>query len=318
MTPLPAAEVRRRGNRIRRRNNALATVGGLAVVAAIAVPFAVFAGNQTSSNPPQPAPSSVDWHTTIPSSFDLTAVPAGSPVTFEAQDRPVADNVLICGESVFSTESASDGAGASYQEEGTESSAGRTLAVYADEQQASVALAGFRQGVESCPVDQAGQGVPLEYAVVSDAPSSADDGFVYSEQAHDGDLYYDLNVVEVARVGNAIFVGNTQGGPGGSDLVAAGMLRLADLSDPVLTQMCVFSATGCETSDTAEDPAIGEGAVPAIPADFPLDSGLPTDGLDGTVPSPSRPPATSSPRHRTRSRPRTPSGAAFPRSGTGS
>ena len=55
MTPLPAADVRRRGDKIRRRNNTLAAVGGLAAVAVIAAPFAIFAGGQQSDTTPGPA-----------------------------------------------------------------------------------------------------------------------------------------------------------------------------------------------------------------------------------------------------------------------
>ena len=283
-TPLPPGEVRRRGDRIRRRNNAVAAVGGLAVIAAIATPFAVLAGHH-GSTAPQPAPAP-DWTTTIPASFDLTAVPDGSPISFQ-DDRTFTEDQVICGKVVFSTKSGTDRAGASYHGEASEDSAGRTLAVFADDQQAARVLADYRDGIASCPVDQSSGGAQLEYDVVSGAPASAEDGFVFSEQVDlGGGLYSDLSVYEVARVGNAILVGTTHGSVGGGQQVTAESTRLADLSEPVLSQMCVFSVTGCGTDSEAVDPSVGEGAVPAIPADFPLDDGLPAGGLDGKVPSP--------------------------------
>ena len=74
VNPLPASEVRRRGTRMRRRNNALAAVGALAVVAVIATPLAVVArgGDHAGPGPvgsPSPSPTQTvrtDWLQTIP------------------------------------------------------------------------------------------------------------------------------------------------------------------------------------------------------------------------------------------------------------
>ena len=72
MDPLPASEVRRRGTRLRRRNTALATVGGVAAVAIIAAPVIALTGHPRSTAP-EPAPSpSPSWVQTIPSDFPLT------------------------------------------------------------------------------------------------------------------------------------------------------------------------------------------------------------------------------------------------------
>ena len=60
VNPLPAAEVRRRGDRLRRRNTVLATVGGVAAAAVfIGVPVAVVAGGRRGAwQPHDPAPAS--------------------------------------------------------------------------------------------------------------------------------------------------------------------------------------------------------------------------------------------------------------------
>ena len=51
VNPLPASEVRRRGTRMRRRNNAIAAVGALAVVAVVATPLAVVARGGDHAEP---------------------------------------------------------------------------------------------------------------------------------------------------------------------------------------------------------------------------------------------------------------------------
>lgn len=77
VSPLPASEVRRRGDRLRRRHHALSAVAGVAAVAAVAVPVAVVAGGtggERSNGPDVVAPSE-------------TALPSPSlPGALSAQD----------------------------------------------------------------------------------------------------------------------------------------------------------------------------------------------------------------------------------------
>ena len=277
VSPLPPAEVRRRGDRIRRRNNALATVGGLAVVAAIVAPVAVIAGHgSSSSTPPQPAPTSVDWRHEIPASFDVTAVPEGSPVRFRASDGSVIDDFHLCGPTSFSgSEHGTDTTGATYGEPNTESSAARTVALFADDQTAAREVAALRESVQSCP-DVRVAGTDYVWSTV-DASVPADDSLVLSSQVQlDPTTLSDLTLFEVARVGNAVFIGTTHTSAAGEQAISETLPSLTSLSQPVLDQMCVFSATPCAEPPSAASttPSIGEGAVSAIPADFPLDRGL--------------------------------------------
>src|SRR5688572_3820996 len=82
VNPLPAAEVRRRGNRMRRRNNAVAAIAGVAAVAIVAVPLGMYAanGDGRSLEPPplDPGPSRTtestvepQWRQQIPAGFPL-------------------------------------------------------------------------------------------------------------------------------------------------------------------------------------------------------------------------------------------------------
>ena len=81
VNPLPVSEVRRRGDRMRRRNTALAAVGGVAAAAVfIGIPVALTSsddGNQ-DIDPAPPAPTQTEdpapptWITEIPEEFPVT------------------------------------------------------------------------------------------------------------------------------------------------------------------------------------------------------------------------------------------------------
>ena len=310
MNPLPASEVRRRGTRMRRRNNAIAAVGALAVIAVVATPLAVVArsGDHAEPSPldtPSPSPTQTvrtDWLQTIPgnsSDFDVTALPDSATFRYDVRFGSVVDDLTLCGVPTFSTSSndpvaaAVDTLGATHSEPGTEGNSGRTLALYENDQVAAKVLDAVRHGVESCPTDQQGKGAPLVYAPV-DTALPADESFVFTQQAKmDKDLLADLTVFQVARVGNAIYLATDHTSAGGPQVADAEVRRLAEWSAPVLSDMCVFAADPCRSpsgaTSSSASPVIGEGAVSAIPADFPLDrfitppEGDPLDGPSATA-----------------------------------
>ena len=80
---LPASEVRRRGDRMRRRNTALATVGGVVAAAVfIGTPVALMSGNNDKDtvDPAPPPPTVTDGHRPRPSPSWLTEIPAEFPL----------------------------------------------------------------------------------------------------------------------------------------------------------------------------------------------------------------------------------------------
>lgn len=296
VNPLPASEVRRRGTRMRRRNNMLVAAGTAAVLAVVATPFAVMAGGSDDAAPgPVDTPSNptVTWKQAIPGDFDLAALPDDATFRFTTRDASVVDDVTLCGRPTFSTASndpvgpAVDTAGASYGEPGTDGSAARTLALYEDDKVAAKAVEGFRAGVSYCPEETQGRGAPLVYDAV-DTELPADDSFVFTQQARmDKDLLADLTVIQVARVGNAVYLATDHTSAGGPQVVDGEVRRLAAWSAPVLSDMCVFAAEPCDAGsvpDGSPAPGIGEGAVSTIPDDFPLAQDLVApegDPLDG-------------------------------------
>ena len=87
---LPASEVRRRGDRMRRRNTALATVGGVVAAAVfIGTPVALMSGNDDDSVDPPTVPADVPEPTT-PSAEWLTEIPAEFPLA-DGLTRPPAE-----------------------------------------------------------------------------------------------------------------------------------------------------------------------------------------------------------------------------------
>lgn len=276
MTPLSASEVRRRGARIRRRNNALAGVGALAAVAVIATPFAVFAGNNTSSTP-DPAPPVTQWRQEIPSGFPLADRLYSDPAVSE--DAGV-ELIEPCGRTAWSADApvtTVDLAGAVYKD--GEHGAGRTLALYGDDRSAGRALGEIESAIAACPVEPNGRGFDQRLDVA--AADLGEESVVITQRSVDenGDLAGEMTVVQAVRVGNALLFASTWGEGGSSDEMAAQVSGdLAQETSGVVDAMCTFSAAGCADQDGATDrPLQGEGAVPAIPEDFPLADGLPAD-----------------------------------------
>ncbi|MGY2704550.1 hypothetical protein [Nocardioides sp. HB32] len=237
-TPLPPGEVRRRGDRIRRRNNAIAAVGGLAVIAAIATPFAVMANDRTSSEPPvAPSPSpSVTWVHEIPASFPLTE---GMPASTKTRDDYEQQAVDVCESEAWNPDgSTTDIRQAIYTGE-TEGGADRTLALYPSERDADAALQALDANVEGCAAQTTGKNRSAEVV-----PSEIGDGsIVYADHMSDaGDMF----VHQVVRVGNALLVDTTYAMGGGDPQVVQ---QTADLleerSTDVVAAMCEFGPGDC-------------------------------------------------------------------------
>jgi hypothetical protein len=167
---------------------------------------------------------------------------------------------------------------------GSEGGHDRHLVVFRDAEQATAAMNQLAQAPTSCDGTYSDEGFRYEMLPADASGSSAEDSSAWVQALTDG-----TGTVTLAQqVGNAVLIdAATSNGLGDETVRQDGTDNLLERSQEVVAQMCVFSAEGCGGGDdTAVDSGIGEGAVPAIPADFPLDQGLPTGGLDGTVPAP--------------------------------
>ena len=245
MDPLPAAEVRRRGTRMRRRRTALTTIGAVAAVAVIATPIAMAAnGSNTGGHTPDPAgtptATHVTWVTTIPDNFPLTTgLPQtnghdGSPVT--AHGSYEQQSVDACADEGWTIAEATDVRQAIYTGE-SEGGQSRTLALYETDSAATRALSALTERVEECATARAGRGRHAEVV------RAATDTLAYADQVSAaGDMF----VHRVVRIGNALLLDSTYAMGGGDPRVVR---QTADLleetSAEVIDRMCAFAADPC-------------------------------------------------------------------------
>ena len=246
MNPLPPSEVRRRGDRLRRRNTALAAGAGVLVAAlAIGTPFVALGGDGGRGRDIQPAPSPTEpargWITTIPGDFPLTS-------NFADEDaiphRGLAgDSNLAPSCSRDSLDGFVDDLVVSYQRE-YENREVRILAVYPDADAAAAELVELRDAIDSCR-PRAVQGASVVWEPV-DADLGTDETFAFAQQVHHADgLVSELGLYLLGRTGNAIYVDHSSGAAGGEQVVRDEVDRLTQNSAEPLERMCVFSIAGC-------------------------------------------------------------------------
>ena len=263
MIRLPAAEERRRGDRVPRRNTALLTVASaVAVAAVIAVPVALARGNDdagpgpaypTGTPTPSPTPSPTSAPTpTATAEVDgarVTSIPARFPLAAGYPDTngdgtPVKVNEVggslplqLCGREVATDAGLLDAAQAAYT--APEDARSRDLVLYQSGEAAARALATVRSSVEGCTEETVGatDQVREEYPY-----GAGDESFAWTERFRtDGVFDTELTVYQVVRVGNALLLVTTYDGNARSGDSAAQVGR-AEARDaaPVVKAMRLF------------------------------------------------------------------------------
>ncbi|WP_372733877.1 hypothetical protein [Nocardioides sp.] len=290
---LPPAEIRRRGDKLRRRNTALATVGGVAAALVfIGTPVALLSGTGGDERPAPPiatqttSPDDATWRTEIPAEFPLrdgfpTANGDGTAtdvVIVSAGDgTPLTSYSPLCGVDWPALEPRQR-ATIGYTGE-SEDYSERALLLYADADRAEGLLDTLRENVQSCP-DQPtddGEGV-IETRLVDFDLGTERSVVVAQEVVGDDGLRSQLLVTQVAQTGNAVYLEQSYGAAGGPDVIDYETSRLRDLSARPLASMCVFAADPCRLEDTSvsDSPSSDAGteSSSSIPADFPLAVGF--------------------------------------------
>lgn len=283
--PLPAADIRRRGDRLRRRNAGLAVAGAVAAIALVATPLAVLTGGDDTdalppagqstttvtdptgpADPTSPAPSSpADLVTEIPDDFPLAA---GLPETNLETGEPTevvrggeTTDFALCQDVGFSPTTPSaltDVARVAYL--GPEDGRQRQLTVWATVDGAEAAIDDVRDTLADCAP---------EGARYTEQTSSYDgDSTVYTVQYsafgdfEQGDeLATGLGVIEAVRVRNALYLARYDSEAGGSPEAATpGVVQAAEQSAEAVTAMDdVFdgdASGGDETGTTTTGPAL--------------------------------------------------------------
>ncbi len=267
--PLPAEEVRRRGDRLRRRRTATAATGAALAVALVVGGGLTLGGGLTSGSAPAPVPPAgqspsgtadpaptpapgpdVDWRTTIPAGFPL-ADDLGEPVSTEEELAGPGRDVRV-----FDVPFAACGHGADLGAPADSLSVrytqpewfdGRVLQVYDDAAAARQVLERLVAVYADCPEDVV-EGPPdgVATAAVRPVPLGEEGYLVTRTFDTDGLRTTGLELLHLVRVGNALLVSNLSNEGGADD---ASVARSLGEREPVVADvagaMCVFAATGC-------------------------------------------------------------------------
>jgi hypothetical protein len=297
---MPASEVRRRGDRMRRRNTALAAVGGVVAAAVfIGVPVALMSGDDKDTvDPAPPVPSRTEdpqpgWLTEIPEEFPLAD---GFPETNGLDGSPteVTSSTgytgLGCAGITILPPQPADLAGITYTGE-SEDTANRTLYLMQDDIAAADYLALVDETLRGCPQSALPDGEQIYESAIVDLDLGTESSLVVAQQVRGDDgLLSQLTVTEIGQTGNAIHVEQSYGSAAGPQVIGFETERLRERSARPLAALCVFAADPCSTTEVTPDPETSsstpvEGGTAAIPADFPIAEGM-DESADSDVEGP--------------------------------
>ena len=278
VNPMPAAEVRRRGDRLRRRNTALVVGGAALAVALVAVPIAVFAGGDDGGTPAPANPA-------LTSDVLLTAdeVPARDRLTAWEETEPEGQT-LTCAPAAPAALDASSSERRDFRADIADapadeipSSVVRTEVLQFDD--AATAKEEYNQAqgwIVGCPggKDLANKGVSVTNFEIENGQGEWRQHDFYAP-----DICTDCDAIRFDRMGVAQF----------DDRVV--LVSLAEVGGPLepegldasmdeLFQAAVTKAGGEITG------ANGEGTGGPAPLDFQLEIGLPADGEESKVTGP--------------------------------
>lgn len=271
-----AAEIRRRGEQIRRRRRTT-TIGAVVLaVAAIALPVALLSPSEQATAPISPATSptttpdpsegpapstpatsssSPSVPTTIPAAFPLIT---GWPASSEAEPGPnsgvtgpkvdLTDALFdyqACGERLPVPEVA-DRLRATYRS--AEDGRSRQLLVFADAQEAVAFMSDLVTFYRACTDDPGQPQSPAFERTVIDTEVGGE-SYAVGAFPPDGQPIGSTQVLHAVRVGSAVLIDTTEGeGGGGGDLdsLTRGRTELmtSRSTDPVAA-MCHFTEAGC-------------------------------------------------------------------------
>ena len=276
VSPLPASEVRRRGDRRRRRQQTLAAVGGVAAIALIVTPIAVLASGRDNAGPIDTPTITKTVDTTQPTPVQpakLTKIPEGFPLAYELQRQedgttptPALNELgpqipAPCASPAQNFDEFMDNLGvrATYPAEGSD---GRTLRTFENSVVAIKAMDSVRAPAELCTQD----GDRVWTVRRLDLGEEAFTLVQTFGQGLGGVIY------QFVRVGNAVLVTEAGGEWDLTSSVPAGIRDRSAIADRISQEMCVFAEHSCGVE--------GEPLAADIAPDFPLDVDMEADGGD--------------------------------------
>lgn len=278
--PLPATEVRRRGDRRRARRTAVTGVVGAVAVLAVALPAGLYAARDGGGRSAPPASSTsapTPLRTTIPADFPILAGIDPAPESAAVEDGPgnLAD-VRICGRSVWPA-SALDRRAATLPGEESSPTWSRDLLLFPTVSGAESAVRALASGLDRCPSEElvepalGGRTVDYLHVRVDHDVAGADQTLTWTDDFADGG--HDGAITQVVRVGNALAATRIAGT--GTAYPPEELPTNAPSVD-LVRAMRIFASP--------ESPETAPAKVTEIAADFPLADGFPAQselGADG-------------------------------------
>ena len=293
---LPASEVRRRGDRMRRRRTTVRALGAACAVAVITTGGIALGGDLTGSSP-QPPPASQDADPTpdgtrsaeprpvvteIPDDFPLAdgyPPDTGSDETLvgPAADVQAFERLDACNELAYPTVDPADRLGVTFTQ--PEDLRNRELTTYADDASAREALTHLVETYRACTRESFGG--PPESVTLTGVRQTGlgDDGYaVVQSYEVDGRTAIGLSQIQAVRVGNALLLSTTSNeGWGDAEGINAAVSAEEDTLSPLAAAMCVFAEAGCGGEQPTEVEGDGDAAVMTLDDLKSLTSQLSTD-----------------------------------------
>ena len=216
---LPPAEVRRRGDRLRRRRTALQAVVATAAIAVVVGAGATLTGG--SDRRGDPAPATQPTRTgqaapTIPAGIALAqGLPDpggdGTVVGPSNSDKAALRPIEVCGTRAYPVERATDRLSVRY--EGPEDFRGREVTAYDDPSVAKLVVDGMTRAMRDCPREDAGGTTAVTR---TGQVAAGDESWAYvTTYEQQGQASVGLQVVTASRVGRYVVVTTRadEGGP---------------------------------------------------------------------------------------------------------
>ncbi|QIX25850.1 hypothetical protein ncot_03995 [Nocardioides sp. JQ2195] len=291
VNPLTPAEVRRRGDRVRRRNNGVMALGAAAAIAVVAT-SGVFVSNAVDrGEEPSPATPSRTEQTEQPV---LSAIPDDFPIdvgmgSAEVTETGRMDELDFCGTLPLADRSPVDVRSAEVA--GGETLVTRTVYLLGDQQTARATQVGILDAARDCAAEGSADGT-VEIQRADDAwPGNT----ITTDLGPGAETEPTVQVVNVMTNGAAVLVTQVWGGWSG-DVQAGVDASRAELAE-LVPELEVFGESPGPLEPSSADPDQDTGSsgdVPTtIPAGFPLADGWPDDsaaepGRDNGLKGPSR------------------------------
>lgn len=305
--PLPAAEVRRLGDRRRRRTQGIVAAGAAAAVLAIAVPLTVVGGGQGSPTP-APAPSPTQEPSPDPSGLPTAADPVpGGQLDLDGLDLTAGmaanedgsePQIGIDGQGVgpltpCATEPARSDEEApaepvqrlTAEVSGPEYGEAREVRVYGTAEEATAVLDAVSAEASTCPrLDLGGGSAWLLEQDTGGLPG--DSRLLVRTYEQDGLVPPGAQWWQLTRVGRALVLASTGGEYMPGQSLEQGLAEDTAELVPVVEAVCSAQGGSCASLDGDD----GDGEQPAgsdtVPEEFPLTAGWPDPGGDGSTEGP--------------------------------